>query len=97
MTMKNALPVLAVLLLSLTASCGFGFADDLGTPVPPTNYWGWQCADGTAPDPDAGCLPASCDDSSTPAESDGGDACVCADGTLVLSCACQADGCGDGD
>jgi len=35
--------------------CGFGFANDTGVPIPSLDYWGWQCADGGAPDPDAGC------------------------------------------
>jgi hypothetical protein len=83
-------------LLSLTAACGFGFGDDLGSPTPSADYWGWLCQDGSTPDPDAGCLPASCDDGSTPSEPDGGeDTCVCADGTLVLTCNCQAAGCPD--
>jgi hypothetical protein len=96
--MKIALIPFALLLFSLTATCGFGFGDDLGTPTPPTDYWGWQCADGTpVPSDGGGCLPPSCDNNSTPKESDGGGACLCTDGTTVLSCACEDGGCGGGD
>jgi hypothetical protein len=54
--MKRVLPLLALLLLaSRLAACGFGFGDDLGTPAPPSDYWGWQCADGTPASFDGGC------------------------------------------
>jgi hypothetical protein len=72
-------------------ACGFGFYNDSGNPVPGTDYWGWKCADGSAPPPDAGCLPQACDDSSTPALTDGG-VCVCADGTDVLPSSCSEGG-----
>jgi hypothetical protein len=84
------------LCLPVVATCGFGFDDDRGTPTPAASYWGWQCADGSMPDPDAGCLPASCADGNDPSAVDGGDACLCDDGTAVLSCACQDGGCGGG-
>jgi len=71
--------------------CGFGVYDNSGRPDPGTGYWGWQCADGTLPIPDAGCLPQSCDDSSTPELSDGG-ACLCANGTDVLLSTCSDGG-----
>jgi hypothetical protein len=41
--------------LLFSAACGFGFADDTGKPIPAADYWGWQCADGSTPDRDAGC------------------------------------------
>ena len=72
-------------------ACGFGFYDNSGHPDPATSYWGWQCADGTLPAPDAGCLPPACGDSSTPALGDGG-ACVCANGTDVLLSTCSDGG-----
>jgi hypothetical protein len=70
-------------------ACGFGIGDDSGKPKPPQNYWGWQCADGTAPDPNSGCLPASCDDNSTPAFNADQSACLCADGSAVLLSSCS--------
>jgi hypothetical protein len=76
--------------LAVGGACGFGFYDNSGNPDPAISYWGWQCADGTVPNPDAGCLPQTCDDSSAPALTDAG-ACVCADGTDVLLSSC-ADG-----
>ena len=41
----------------LIAACGFGLADDSGAASPAGNPWGWQCADGSTPPPDAGCPP----------------------------------------
>jgi hypothetical protein len=52
---------LVVALGGWAIACGFGFANDTGKPIPSLDYWGWQCADGGAPDPDAGC-PAPTDD-----------------------------------
>jgi hypothetical protein len=46
---------LVVALGAAAVGCGFGFANDTGVPIPSIDYWGWQCADGGAPDPDAGC------------------------------------------
>ena len=90
--MKRTQLLVTILLLGLTATCGFGFGDDLGTPTPPAGYWGWLCADGTTPDPQAGCLPQTCDDNSTPAlQADGGLECVCVDGTDVLVSTCCDD------
>jgi hypothetical protein len=51
--MRRAL--IALCLLSLAEACGFGFADDTGAAEPSSGYWGWTCADGTTPAPDAGC------------------------------------------
>jgi hypothetical protein len=79
--------LLVVGILVTGGACGFGFYNDSGNPVQGTDYWGWQCADGTAPPPDAGCLPQTCDDSSAPARGDGG-LCVCADATVVLPSSC---------
>ena len=42
-------------LSAAVAACGFGLDDDFGAPEPATNYWGWQCAEGGVPSPDAGC------------------------------------------
>jgi hypothetical protein len=96
--MKSVLLLAMLLCLPAVATCGFGFDDDRGTPTPAATYWGWQCADGTVPDPDAGCLPADCEDGSDPSDgTDAGAVCVCADGTQLLSCACQDGGCGSGD
>jgi hypothetical protein len=36
------------------AGCGFGRADDTGSPIP-GQYWGWVCPNGDAPVGDAGC------------------------------------------
>jgi len=91
--MRNAWPLGLLLLVAFTAACGFGIYADDGSPDPSPSYWGWQCADGTAPNPDAGCLPPACDDGSTPTlAADGGPACVCADGTQVLLSTCEGDG-----
>jgi hypothetical protein len=49
--------VLVVALGGGSIACGFGFANDTGKPIPSLDYWGWQCADGGVPDPDAGCPP----------------------------------------
>jgi hypothetical protein len=79
-----------VLSAALGSACGFGFADDSGNPIPATDYWGWQCADGSTPDPDAGCPPPGpCDDGTYPSFADGG-ACTCDDGTVLTSSDCQA-------
>ena len=88
--MKSPSLALAFSLLVASGACGFGFYNDSGIPEPPTNYWGWQCVDGTVPFPDAGCLPKACDDASTPTL-DGG-TCVCADGTDVLLSTCSNGG-----
>ena len=49
--------VLLALLFAFVASaaCGYGFYDGSGKPYPGVEYWGWQCADGSQWDPDAGC------------------------------------------
>jgi hypothetical protein len=47
--MKRLLLLFAVLLAH--AACGYGFYDGSGS----EDYWGWQCADGSQYDPDAGC------------------------------------------
>jgi hypothetical protein len=88
--MKRYGLLLAFGFLAAGGACGFGFYDNSGHPDPPTNYWGWQCADGTVPIPDAGCLPQTCDDASTPAL-DGG-SCACADGSDVLPSSCSDGG-----
>ena len=75
-----------ILFLAL-AGCGFGLYDDSGQATPDAGYWGWLCLDGTQPDPDAGCLPQTCSDCSTPSLSDAG-ACVCANGSAVLPSTC---------
>jgi hypothetical protein len=46
----------------LLTGCGFGFADDSQKAIPDASYWGWQCVDHSAPDPDAGCPPSACGD-----------------------------------
>jgi hypothetical protein len=96
MKRKHALALVTSAFVSFTATCGFGFGDDLGTPTPPTDYWGWQCGDGTPASFDGGCLPLDCDDNSTPAVPDGGNVdagspCLCRDGTQVLACTCAGD------
>jgi hypothetical protein len=91
--MRIALPLALLLLVGSHAACGFGIYADDGSADPSRDYWGWQCADGTAPDPDAGCLPQMCHDSSSPKlEADAGLDCVCADGTAVLVSSCCDDG-----
>ncbi len=52
--MRGTIQILLILALALSA-CGFGLANDSGSPEPAADYWGWQCADGTTPAPDAGC------------------------------------------
>jgi hypothetical protein len=47
--------------LAMLAACGFGFYGGGGAPYPGPDYWGWQCADGTQYDPDAGCPDAGVD------------------------------------
>ncbi len=89
--MKRHFVLLALGFLVTGASCGFGLYDNSGKPDPATNYWGWQCAEGTVPNPNAGCLPQTCGDASAPALGDGG-ACVCADGTDVLLSSCSDGG-----
>jgi hypothetical protein len=70
-------------------ACGFGLADDSGKPIPATDYWGWQCVDGSTPDPDAGCPPPGpCGDGTCPSVADGG-ACTCDDGTTLEATDCQ--------
>jgi hypothetical protein len=91
--MKPKVILLGLAIAAFTATCGFGLYGDDGAANPSPDYWGWRCADGTTPDPDAGCLPQTCDDSSSPTlEADGGFACVCADGTAVLVSSCCDDG-----
>ena len=92
--MRIALPLAVLLALGSYVACGFGIYADDGSVNPSPDYWGWQCADGTTPDPVAGCLPQTCDNSSFPsfAEVDGGLTCVCADGTNVLISTCSNDG-----
>jgi hypothetical protein len=79
------------------ASCGFGFADDTGKPIPSPDYWGWMCADGSQPDPDAGCPPPGpCADLSLPTLMDDG-TCVCGDGAMLPAADCETPGpCADG-
>jgi hypothetical protein len=75
--------------VAFALSCGFGLADDSGNPIPATDYWGWMCADGGAPNPDSGCPPPGpCDDLTYPALGDGG-VCVCDDGTTLPESDCE--------
>jgi hypothetical protein len=41
--------------VAYSVACGYGFYDGSGKPYPSEDYWGWQCADGSQYDPDAGC------------------------------------------
>jgi hypothetical protein len=52
--MRRAIKLLLIFSIAV-AACGFGLDDDSGNPEPATTYWGWQCADGSTPSPDAGC------------------------------------------
>jgi hypothetical protein len=47
--------IFLVLAFLFAAACGFGFANDTGTPIP-NGWWSWACPDGT-PVPDGGCPP----------------------------------------
>lgn len=90
MSLKN---FLLGTMAAVMVSCGFGFADNSGNPIPATDYWGWQCWDGGVPNPDSGCPPPGrCDDSTYPSIADGG-LCLCDDGAMLPKADCEtADG-----
>ena len=91
MTAKLLRLTLCVAVVAIVVSCGFGFGDDSGNPIPGADYWGWQCWDGGDPDPDAGCPPPGpCDDSTYPSLGDGG-GCLCDNGTALPDADCGAD------
>jgi hypothetical protein len=53
--MRRLILSLIVVLLAHALACGYGFYNGSGTPYPGPDYWGWQCADGSQWEPDAGC------------------------------------------
>jgi len=53
--MRRLILSVFVMLLAQALACGYGFYDGSGTAYPGTDYWGWQCADGSRWEPDAGC------------------------------------------